>query len=286
MIQMSQHESNNLVSSKKAVNADLEGKVLPVTLYDVVQTFVGDKLTKIEVQPITVTRFGVDLLAGATAPSITFIAHDGITCRGSVDMFYFDESEAQKEAASLMGFVHQEKQGAQLEISVKVGVNYEIGKHDWCVSERTADGYLVYVDDRPVSYRHSLDAARRLALDVIDRCFADGDYRLNDKPAGFMPPAIPDQKSLNAAAPTNVRMTVIQFTVLHDDGKDLSSMSLEEIGYECREGGYIGGELVVISNELLTREMVDAQATRLGSDASFFDIDVDESDSNSTREQQ
>lgn len=72
---------------------------------------------------------------------------------------------------------------------------------------------------------------------------------------------------------TKVRKTVIQYTVLHDDGQDLSSISLREIAYECDEGGYVGGGLAVVTNEALTRQQVDAEAAKVGSDASFFDID-------------
>lgn len=64
----------------------------------------------------------------------------------------------------------------------------EVGKHDWCVGEQCGDGFLVFVDDRPISYRPSPTLARELALDVIADLQADGDYRLNDKPQGFRPP--------------------------------------------------------------------------------------------------
>lgn len=77
----------------------------------------------------------------------------------------------------------------------------------------------------------------------------------------------------DAAKPTQVRKTVIQFTVLHDDGKDLSSRSLGDIVYECDDGGYVGGALLVVSSEALTHEQLDVEATRLGSDAAFFVVD-------------
>lgn len=65
-----------------------------------------------------------------------------------------------------------------------------IGKHDWCVSAATGDGYLVHVDDRPVGYRASPRLAICYAFLLIARLQADGDYRLNDKPAGFSPPPL------------------------------------------------------------------------------------------------
>ncbi|WP_420213372.1 hypothetical protein ACN8ZM_39825 (plasmid) [Burkholderia aenigmatica] len=42
------------------------------------------------------------------------------------------------------------------------------------------------------------------------------------------------------------------------------------------EGGYVGGGLAVVSNKALTRQQVDAEAAKIGSDASFFDIDPEE----------
>ncbi|KKI36160.1 hypothetical protein VI03_25695 [Burkholderia vietnamiensis] len=77
-------------------------------------------------------------------------------------------------------------------------------------------------------------------------------------------------------APTQVRKTVIQFTVLHDDGQDLSSISLRDIAYECDEGGYVSGGLAVVFTEALTRHRIDTEAARIGADASFFDIDPEE----------
>lgn len=65
-----------------------------------------------------------------------------------------------------------------------------VGKHDWCVEEKTEDGFLVLVDDRPVSFRDSLQNAKVYALQLIARLIADGDYRLNDRPSGFFPPAL------------------------------------------------------------------------------------------------
>lgn len=65
-----------------------------------------------------------------------------------------------------------------------------IGKHDWAVGEECGDGFAVFVDDRPLGYRKSAELARQYALEIIARLQADGDYRLNDKPAGFLPPAL------------------------------------------------------------------------------------------------
>jgi hypothetical protein len=65
-----------------------------------------------------------------------------------------------------------------------------IGRHDWSVGNWCSEGFPVYVDDRQLSYRLTMVAAINYAMDVIQRLQEDGDYRLNDKSAGFMPPPI------------------------------------------------------------------------------------------------
>lgn len=65
-----------------------------------------------------------------------------------------------------------------------------LGKHDWAVGDHSEDGYLVFVDDRPLSYRNTIEDAIGLAFHFIARLKADGDYRLNDKPAGFYVPEL------------------------------------------------------------------------------------------------
>lgn len=65
-----------------------------------------------------------------------------------------------------------------------------IGKHDWAIGNATEDGFAVFVDDRQLSYQPSAAAAVAYAHEIIARLIADGDYRLGDKPAGFLPPAV------------------------------------------------------------------------------------------------
>lgn len=62
--------------------------------------------------------------------------------------------------------------------------------HDWSIGKGCEDGYPVFVDDVQLSYRASVEEAQQYAQEVIERLIADGDYRLYDKPAGFMPPAL------------------------------------------------------------------------------------------------
>lgn len=79
----------------------------------------------------------------------------------------------------------------------------EDGRHDWCIGKGCESGFLAFVDDRPLSYRATPRAARTLALEVIARCRADGDYRLNDRPAGFSPPPLAEGSEL---VPDEVRV--------------------------------------------------------------------------------
>lgn len=66
-----------------------------------------------------------------------------------------------------------------------------IGIHDWALGDSCEDGIPVFVDDRQLAYRGTLEAARDYAFNVIARLQADGNYRLCDKPAGFLPPPLP-----------------------------------------------------------------------------------------------
>ncbi|TXT25427.1 MAG: Uncharacterized protein FD131_4628 [Rhodocyclaceae bacterium] len=78
----------------------------------------------------------------------------------------------------------------------------EDGRHDWAIGNGCEDGFPVFVDDRQLSYRPTPRAAQAYALEIIARCRADGDYRINDKPSGFLPPPLPEGKNLQ---PEDVR---------------------------------------------------------------------------------
>jgi hypothetical protein len=80
----------------RASNKDVEYKQVPFTMYETVYTYHNDNLINVEVKPITVTRYGIDRVANATAPSIDFIA-EGRKATGSVNMFYLTSELAQAE---------------------------------------------------------------------------------------------------------------------------------------------------------------------------------------------
>ncbi|MBK1901985.1 MULTISPECIES: hypothetical protein [Burkholderia] len=74
---------------------------------------------------------------------------------------------------------------------------------------------------------------------------------------------------------TNVRRSVVQFTVMHFGETNLSSLSLAQLVRECDVGECLSGTFGVVSSELLTRDQVDAESRKLGSDGAFF---LDEDD--------
>lgn len=86
----------------RATAADLVGKAVPLTLYEVVQTMRDDVFVSAEVKPVTVTWHGVRTEVGATAPSVTFVGSDGREGWGNANLFYLTEAEAMKEVALLM----------------------------------------------------------------------------------------------------------------------------------------------------------------------------------------
>ena len=82
----------------RATNDNVVNLAVPFTLYEVDYIWHNDKLVRTEVHPIRVTRYGVNLAAGATIPSITFTDHNGRPALGSVDNYYLNRSEAELEA--------------------------------------------------------------------------------------------------------------------------------------------------------------------------------------------
>lgn len=81
---------------------------------------------------------------------------------------------------------------AYLKMLKEVPHRGEVGRHDWAIGAACEDGYPVFVDDRQLSYRRTEKAAMAYAVEIISRLQADGDYRLNNKPAGFLPPPLPN----------------------------------------------------------------------------------------------
>lgn len=86
----------------RASAADLVGRAVPFTLYEVVQTMRDDVFVSAEVKPVTVTWHGIRTEVGATAPSVAFLGADGREGWGNADLFYLNEAEALKEVALLM----------------------------------------------------------------------------------------------------------------------------------------------------------------------------------------
>jgi hypothetical protein len=80
-------------------DAEAAALSIPFAMYEVVRRFnaaTGDET--FAVSPITVTRYGINVKTGATAPSIDFTDAASNKATGSVSMFYFDKVEAELEA--------------------------------------------------------------------------------------------------------------------------------------------------------------------------------------------
>lgn len=79
--------------------------------------------------------------------------------------------------------------GASYKLLMSESTHGSVGKHDWAVKDCGEEGSAVYVDDRQLGYHKSLELTQGYAWVLICRLHADGDYRLSDKPHGFLPPA-------------------------------------------------------------------------------------------------
>ena len=69
-----------------------------------------------------------------------------------------------------------------------------VGKHDWTLGDKSEDGFPIFVDDRQLAYHSSAAEGREHALKIIERLVVDGDHRLNDRPAEFLPPRLEAMK--------------------------------------------------------------------------------------------
>ncbi|MDO8728527.1 MAG: hypothetical protein Q7K26_01400 [bacterium] len=106
----------------------------------------------------------------------------------------------------------------------------EVGLHDWSVGHGCEDGYPVFVDDRQLSYRKTPELAKDYAMQIIASIQADGDYRLNDKPAGFLPPPLLVSQGGMVKPPIYVTVHVIQISSSENlDVDDLKVAGVYEV---------------------------------------------------------
>lgn len=82
----------------RAKYEDVKGFLIPFYLREVVRTYHDEVCVAAIVKDIKVIRCGVDASVGASVPSISFVASDGVTCRGPIDMFFLSNAEAELEA--------------------------------------------------------------------------------------------------------------------------------------------------------------------------------------------
>ena len=90
-------EGRQLTEPKRATNEEAEGKVVPFTMYGTRCTYKNGEVTAVDAEEIRVTRYGVNIAAGATAPSISFVSGDRRPALGSIDLFFWTREEAEKE---------------------------------------------------------------------------------------------------------------------------------------------------------------------------------------------
>ncbi|KLR57126.1 hypothetical protein OX89_14125 [Diaphorobacter sp. J5-51] len=76
----------------------MEGLTTPFTLFDVTYIYRGDgEIADAKTAPVKIIRYGINHEVRATAPSVTFIDHQGRKGLASVDMFYTNREEAELE---------------------------------------------------------------------------------------------------------------------------------------------------------------------------------------------
>ena len=95
-------EGRALSEPKNATNESVKGLRIPFQLWDVCCTYYKDELIKATPSPIVVNRFGVDHSVGAITPSISFSDARDKNARGSVDMFYMSQEDAQQAAEAML----------------------------------------------------------------------------------------------------------------------------------------------------------------------------------------
>lgn len=87
----------------RGTNEQARGLSVPFTMFEVNYQQTPELVNeRCWVSPVTITRFGVNHLWGATGESIDFTDADGRKASGSVDLFYFDKAEAELEVSGAM----------------------------------------------------------------------------------------------------------------------------------------------------------------------------------------
>lgn len=127
-----------------------------------------------------------------------------------------------------------------------------IGIHDWVLGECCEDGIPVFVDDRQLAYRKTQEAATAYALEIIARLQADGDYRLNDKPAGFLPPPLAQQRAIADITPFDIGY----FIRCEESNLGL----LKSFGFEAGDYDHKRGGVMVEASESAMKMVADFPA--------------------------
>lgn len=96
-------EGRLLQEPVRGTNDEAKARVVPFTMWEVCYEQTTDHVnTRVWVEPITVTRFGVNHSVGATGVSISYTDASGRKAMSSVDSFYFDKAQAELEVQGAM----------------------------------------------------------------------------------------------------------------------------------------------------------------------------------------
>jgi len=78
-------------------------KKLPFYMWETIQRFnSGGETIGCDVRAIRVVRVGVDHSVGASLPSISFVDHFGLLCRGDIQWYHDTKEDAEAEAQEIM----------------------------------------------------------------------------------------------------------------------------------------------------------------------------------------
>lgn len=108
---VSEVDTESLKASDEAVSK----LPVPFVMYEVNYKWRDDTLVACEVEPVTITRVGINTAAYAVSPSVDFVDATGRRAHGSADLFYLKKEHADLEAAQVLSEARKEEATAEFE---------------------------------------------------------------------------------------------------------------------------------------------------------------------------